>query len=99
MNITINVLEGRLRDLRSKMRAATTTREKVIYSEAVVHCIEDIRRYHRKKRYSIVQKIIAAIFFVALIGFVLFLVSLLKGESLEYPTIGNAVTENWGSSR
>ena len=94
LNNALKVLEDRLKDLRHKMQSATTAREKLIYSEAVVHCIDDIRRYHKKRKFSIIQKIIAGVFFIVLIGLVLSLVSMLKTESVGSSTIGHAVTEN-----
>ncbi len=94
MNNTGKILTARLKELRYKMKSATTAKEKEIYTEAVNHCILDIRRYHRKVRKNIIRNIIVSLFFIVLICLMLYLVSMLRGESSDSPTIGHAVTGN-----
>lgn len=94
MSNTRKILTTRLKELRHKMKAAETAKEKAIYTEAINHCILDIRRSHAKIRRNIIRNTIAGVVVIALIVTVLYLVSMLSGEPTESPTIGHAVTEN-----
>ena len=94
MNNTEEMLKARLKELRHKMKSATTAKEKQIYSEAVANCITDIRISHKKARIHIKRNIFEGIYFIALIILVLFLVSLLREEFIDSQSIGGAFSEN-----
>ena len=93
MNNTGEMLKARLRELRHKMKSATTAKEKEIYSEGVRTCIADIRSTHKKTRTHTKRNIFAGICFIVLISLVLFLVSMLRDESIDSQPIGGAFSE------